>query len=111
MWLRDTGVLNRLMYDIFPSLNVVPAPVLRSNLPLTIQQLGITMILLIVGIALSIITFFMELFMQKGKKNVLPSNTLELRETDAIRRISNSEVAVFTSSGDPPGARWLVNHR
>ena len=66
MWLRDTGVLNRLMYDIVPSLNVVPAPILRNKLPLTIYQMGITLILLLIGIILSIITFLVELLKPKG---------------------------------------------
>ena len=95
MWLRDTGVLNRLMYDIVPSLDVVPVPILRNKLPLTIVQLGITMILFLVGIALSTATFFMELYVCKGKKNVLQSNDFELKDTEAIRRISTSEVAVL----------------
>ena len=86
MWLRDTGILNRLMYDIVPSLNVVPVPILRYNLPLTIVQLGITMILFLVGIALAIVTFFMEFMVCKGKKSVSSSVDFGLTEIDAMRR-------------------------
>ena len=60
MWLRDTGVLNRLMYDIVPSLNVVPAPALSGKMPITIEQMVIIMILYIIGIALSLVTFLFE---------------------------------------------------
>ena len=95
MWLRDSGILNRLMYDIVPSLNNVPVSILRNNLPLTIVQLGVTMILFLIGIAFSIFTFFMEVVLCKRKKNVLHPNDLEQKESDAIRSTSNSYVAVL----------------
>ena len=94
MWLRDTGVLNRLMYDIVPSLDIVPVPILKNKMPITIVQLGITMLLFLVGIALSMVMFFMEVCICKGKKKVLHTNDFELKETAAIKRISTSEVAV-----------------
>ena len=70
MWLRDSGILDKLKYDIiippFPILD----PKVRRDQPLVMYQLGIIMIVLAVGLILSLLVFFCELMKSRGKKNL-----------------------------------------
>ena len=68
VWLRDTGVLERLKYDIKRPPLLIPYPKMRHYLPLVMSQLGPIMIILAVGHILSLPVFFCELMVGRGKK-------------------------------------------
>ena len=85
IWLRDTGILERLKYDVFTPLIHIPKPKVRHKEPLTIYQLGIAMILLLVGITISILVFIFELLTSKSEDRI------ELTVTDARGQILVSE--------------------
>ena len=60
MWLRDTGILNRLTLDIKRPATPVPDPKVRKKLPLTTQQLISPILSVIVGSMLSVMVFLLE---------------------------------------------------
>lgn len=68
MWLRDTGILDKLKYDVLNPGIHIPDPVVRHNESLTLGQLGIIMIILIVGLLIGTIVFMVEL-LKKPKLN------------------------------------------
>ena len=70
MWLRDTGILERLKYDIVRPPFHKPYPKARRDRPLIISQLGIVMIVLAVGLGLSLLVFLGELMIGRGKKTL-----------------------------------------
>ena len=61
MWLRDTGILEKVKNDVMNPPPHIPDPRVRYNQPLILRQLGIIMIIVIVGLFVSIIVFLMEL--------------------------------------------------
>ena len=77
MWLRDTGILEKLKYDIVRPPFHIPLPKVRRDQPLIISQLGIVLIVLAVGLGLSIPMFLSELMKGRGKKAM---NELEERK-------------------------------
>ena len=68
MWLRDSGVLDKLKYDIIRPPFPIQDPKVRRDQPLIISQLGIVIIVLAVGLVLSIPVFLCELKKGRGKK-------------------------------------------
>ena len=69
MWLRDTGTLNKIKFDVLnPSISIPDAKV-RLNQPLILRQLGIIMIILLVGLTVAFIVFLYELWMSRSKDN------------------------------------------
>ena len=62
MWLRDTGILEKVKNEVMNAPNQIPDPRVRYNQPLILRQLGTIMIIVIVGLFISIIVFLMELF-------------------------------------------------
>ena len=63
-WLRDTGVLDKVKYEAMNPPIPIPDPTVRHNQPLILRQLGIIMLVLVVGLAIGIIAFFVELFIR-----------------------------------------------
>ena len=61
MWLKDTGILERVKYDIFRPGIQIPDPRVRRDQPLILKQLGIIMIVLVVGLFMATIVFLVEL--------------------------------------------------
>ena len=81
MWLRDTGVLNKLRSDVLKPVFPIPDPKVRHNQPLNNWQLGIVMIISLVGSVISILTFMVELLKAKKTKSLPEMAT----EENAIR--------------------------
>ena len=80
MWLRDTGVLNKMKNDVL-NIQTIPAeplPRVRKDKPLNLDQLGITMILSVCGAVSSLVVFFYEV-RQTNKDNTgsLQSKSLD----------------------------------
>ena len=65
MWLRDTGILNKLKYRAMEQSNEIqiykPLPKMRVNQPLQLPELSLTMFLEIGGITFTVIAFILEL--------------------------------------------------
>ena len=77
MWLRDTGILEKIKYDVMNPPIPIPDPKVRYNQPLILRQLGIIMITLIVGLFIATIVFLVE-------------HTMKLNASKAGVRIENS---------------------
>ena len=63
MWLTDTGILDKLKIDALNPPIPIPDPKLRHKQPLILRQLGIIMIILVVGLALALIVFILEVWL------------------------------------------------
>ena len=61
MWLRDTGVLIKMKYDVLKQAIPIPFPRVWKDQPLNLYQLEIIMIVFGVGIFSSILAFLYEL--------------------------------------------------
>ena len=61
MWMRDTGVLNKMKYDALNPPAAVPLPKVWKDEALNLSQLGIIMIIFVVGVFSSIFAFLLEL--------------------------------------------------
>ena len=62
MWLRDTGILNKLKYRAMEPDIYQPAPKIQpNNQPLVLTELSLAMFLEMGGIALAVIAFILEL--------------------------------------------------
>ena len=66
MWLRDTGVLNKIRYDGLIQPIPIPLPKVWKDEPLNLYQLGVIMIVFVFGMVSSICVFLFEV--RKGKK-------------------------------------------
>ena len=62
MRLKDMGILSKLKDDVMSPPLPIPQPKVRHNQPLILRQLGITMILLAVGLLIAILIFLKELW-------------------------------------------------
>ena len=86
MWLRDTGVLNKMKNDVL-NLNTIstePLPRVWKDKPLNLTQLGITMILFVCGVVYSLVIFFYEFGqIPKHKTRQFKSKSLERGEPRA----------------------------
>ena len=78
MWLRDTGVLEKIKYDVMNAPIPIPDPKVMYNQPLIIRQLGIIMIVLVVGLFISTLVFFVELIKKQKLDGV--SETRDILE-------------------------------
>ena len=61
MWLRDTGILERVILDFMSQGPPTQDPRVRHNQPLILRQLGIIMIVMVVGLFIATIVFLVEL--------------------------------------------------
>ena len=88
MWLRDTGVLDKMKYDMLKTEPRIPLPKVWKNKSLNLYQLGIIMIILLLGITLSIFVFVWELLrINKNNTEIHKSWTV-----DAMKRVRGREL-------------------
>ena len=94
MWLKDTGILERVKYDVFNPAIPIPDPRVRYNQPLILRQLGIVMIILVVGLFIATIVFLVEL-LKKPKLNNAPKaeDGIEMTTLELIARTDMQERA------------------
>ena len=83
MWLRDTGILGKLQYDEMKPPLIKPDPIARVNQPLTIQQMAITLIVLLAGQVFSVLVFLVEVLKRKRKRSPPSKDMDRLKERDA----------------------------
>ena len=70
MWLRDTGILNKLKYDVMNPPIPIPDAKVRHNQTLNLRQLGITVIILFVSLLIALMLFLGELWNNKKKRGI-----------------------------------------
>ena len=88
MWLRDTGVLDKMKYDMLMTETPKPLPRVWKNEPLNQYQLGIVMIILLLGIISSIFVFVWELLrINKNDSEIHQPGTV-----DAMNRVRGREL-------------------
>ena len=68
MWLRDTGVLDKMKNDMMETDMPDPIPKVWKDKPLNLFQLGIIMIICLFGVIASIVVFMWELYRSSGKE-------------------------------------------
>ena len=93
MWLRDSGVLNKLRYDVLNPPIPIPDPKVRHNQPLTVYQLGITAIIYLVGISISIFAFLTELIKFREVRPQ-PENATELNDIQVANEQSPTQIII-----------------
>ena len=124
MWLKDTGILQKVRDDAMNAPNLIPDPILRLNEPLILKQLGIIMIFLAVGLFIGTIVFLVELFKRPKLNNTSRTVhgakmiTTPLTEALAIIAMNNwtrstafsSEMRTFGQQGrQGPAVRFEQN--
>ena len=96
MWLRDTGILNKLKYDVMNPPIPIPDAKVRHNQPLILRQLGITVIILVVGLFIALILFLGELCNNKKKRDIPDAKEhFEILERTIARGLKEVKVASF----------------
>ena len=65
LWLKDTGILSKLKDDVMNPPTPIPLPKVRHNQPLILRQLGITMIILALGLFIATLVFLREITASK----------------------------------------------
>ena len=86
MWLRDTGILKKLKYDVLNPPIHIPDPKVKHDQPLNLKQLGITGIMIIIGLFISLVVFLRELRMNRTKGSIPHAKeTLEMSERSGAR--------------------------
>ena len=82
MWLKCTGILDKVKYDVANPPIAIPDPTVRLDQPLILRQLGIIMIVLILGLAIGTLVFFIELCKRlKSRKAPQPVDRVNLSIT------------------------------
>ena len=67
LWLRDSGIHNKLYEDALNAPAIVPLPKVRIDQPLNISQLGTAFMVVAGGLVLGILAFLMEYFFLGAK--------------------------------------------
>ena len=94
MWLRDSGILDKILYDVIRPMTPIPDPQVRRDQPLILSQLGIVMIVLAVGLVLSIPVFLCEL--KKGRVRSNSNQLKDFNEPNERQHLMLNEVASLT---------------
>ena len=94
MWLTDSGILDKVKNDVLNPPIPIPDPTVRRNQPLILRQLGIIMIILVVGLAIGTIVFLIELCIRsKPQETAESTDGIKLKErNDAMRPTAASPV-------------------
>ena len=105
MWLRDSGVLNKLKDDVLQLPRDVHDAKVRANQPLTLSHLGFMMILLTVGLLLSSLAFVGEhLWHKRSRSRSLgrPQHGVQGGAAGKGEKLSNSKAHLARQ------AAWLL---
>ena len=62
LWLRDSGILDKLYRDALNAPIIVPDPKVRVNQPLNINQLATAFMVMAGGLILGTLSFLMEFY-------------------------------------------------
>ena len=94
MWLKDTGILDKIQYDVFKPGIQNPQPRVRHNKPLILQQLGIIMIILLVGLFIATLAFLVEL-LKKQKLDIVKKVQDPIENTDTHTQASSLPIVII----------------
>ena len=99
MWLRDTGILHKIRYDVIKRSNnytmKIPRPKVQpKDHSLTIKEVGITIVILAIGLSFSIIAFLVELFhIWRSRRYLLENPVVPKAQYSAPdKRINSSDI-------------------
>ena len=81
LWLKDTGILKKLKDDAMNPPMPIQRPKVRHNQPLILRQLGITMIILVVGLLIAVLAFVGELWSNRRKTDAIDHFEMSARTT------------------------------
>ena len=96
MWLKDTGILDKIKYDVMNPPIPIPDPTVRHKQPLILRQLGIIMIVLVVGLAIATFIFFIELCKRpKSRRAQKPVDRVKLSERHNTHALSSGQTPVI----------------
>ena len=98
MWLRDTGILNKLKFDVMNPPIPIPDPKLRHKQPLILRQLSIIIIILVVGLSIALVVFLCEVWITFLSRPPFLSRS---RSDAASADLGRGE-------GADSGARWYI---
>ena len=96
MWLRDSGVLNKLRYDVLNPPIPIPDPKVRHNQPLNNWQLGIIMIIYLAGVLISVLVFLAEL-LKFNKIRPETENAPELKNNHVAHEYEPRPTKIYIS--------------
>ena len=96
MWLRDSGVLNKLRYDVLNPPIPIPDPKVRHNQPLNNWQLGIIMIIYLAGVLISVLVFLAEL-LKFNKIRPETENAPELKNNQVAHEYESRPTKIYIS--------------
>ena len=91
MWLRDTGVLEKMKYDVQRKAILIPLPKVWKDQPLGLHQLGIIMIVFGVGAISSTLVFFIELRKKIRQSASSGTQSIERSMEDAVKKGKTKE--------------------
>ena len=74
MWLRDTGALERIKIGVMRPPQVILDPKVRRDQPLDLRQLGIIMIVQVIGLLIGTVIFLIEVVKKAKEKRVSKAN-------------------------------------
>ena len=94
MWLKDTRILDKIQYDVFKPGIQNPQPRVRHNKPLILQQLGIIMIILLVGMFIASLAFLVELI-KKQELNIVKKLQDPIENTDNHTQASSLPIVII----------------
>ena len=94
MWLKDTWILDKIEYDVFKPGIQNPQPRVRHNKPLILQQLGIIMIILLVGLFIATLVFLVEL-LKKQKLDIVKKIQDPIENTDTHTQASSLPIVII----------------
>ena len=105
VWLRDSGILNKLYEDALNAPAVMPYPKVRINQPLNISQLGTAFMVVAGGLVLGILALLVERFFPSAKikskqLSYLLRNTKQtLKHNDIQQNIQFSYIIYISLTG------------
>ena len=70
MWLRDIGALERIKIGVVRPPQVILDPKVRRDEPLDLEQLGIIMIVQVIGLLIGTVIFLIEVVKKAKEKGV-----------------------------------------
>ena len=70
MWLRDTGAIERIKIGVMRPPQVILDDKVRRDEPLNLKQLGIIMIVQVIGLVIGTVIFLIEVVKKAKEKRV-----------------------------------------
>ena len=102
MWLRDTGVLGKMRDDELSAPIPIPAPKIKVDERISVEQIGIGIVIYSVGMTLSLLFFIREL---RTKKRVKRVEKKQRQPREAILE------PIYENNGNNRGQDMIMHHK